>query len=145
MSRVLALRKKVNLTALITEWADFDAYVRLNPLLSKDMAKLAKSRKGGNGEQKDVDSEQLAAEMIETIQSKFVDGKVVVEKEDGTMELVSMEKEDIAGLPFLVISTIFGELVGKDHDPKAGTPTPTQASETSEEKPTNAEDTTETS
>lgn len=130
MNRILALTKKIDLSEIAEGWSG--AYIKLSPMLTKDMAKLAnrkdrfKTDEEGNlvlDEQGnpvlDVSTEDMTNEMIELLKSKFLSGKVLIEREDESRELVDMEKDDIDALPFEAITRAFQTLVGKDFDPKA--------------------------
>lgn len=133
MSRTLALNKTIKLDEFVDGWEG--TFITVAPMLSKDMAEFVKSRKGKDED--DVDTDQLTTEMVESIKKKFVRGKVLIEKEDGSTELVDMEKDDVDSLPFEITSHVFGKLVGSDFDPKAGQKVvPTVAPQTSEEPST---------
>lgn len=133
MSRTLALNKTIKLDEFVEGWEG--TFITVAPMLSKDMGEFVKSRKGKD--ENDIDTDQLTVEMVESIKKKFVRGKVFIEKEDGSQELVDMEKDDINNLPFEITSHVFGKLVGSDFDPKAGQKVqPTEAPQTSEEAST---------
>lgn len=134
MGRRLALIKKIDLSNLGEGWEG--TFMRLNPPLTRDMARIAKATNGKKGEE--LDTEALSEQMISLVKDKFVDGEVLIENEDGSSEKAAMEAEDVDSLPLSAVSEAFTQLLGKDFDPKAG-----KSEVQSENKPTDEEATTE--
>lgn len=132
MGRQLAITKRTTLDGF-DGW-DKECYVEWRPVTYKDSLSLKNLEIDG-------DEDKMFETVFELTKSHIIGGKVKVLGDDGKPTLADYEPEDIDNMPPEMVNRIFSDITGAEFDDPKDLPTDQVASE----KPTEQENTTETS